>query len=94
MVDAHEVHAEASDRQLLIDAPGASAFRFRLHTSDVPVVNGVSVTASGMRMAFTGGIENVSLTQISIDTYEIRALPSSAEASGLSTVVRFHDATA
>jgi hypothetical protein len=93
MVDPHEVHAVASDHQLVIDVPGIAAdLRFRLQTTDRPVVTGTAVTASGMQMAFIEAIASVSLAHIGIDAYEIRAVPSNAGASGISTVIRFREA--
>jgi len=93
MVDAHEVHAVASDHQLEIDVPGtATGLRFRLQTTDRPVASGTAVTASGMRMEFTEAIASVSLAHVGIDGYEILAIPSPAGASGISTVLRFTEA--
>jgi hypothetical protein len=93
MVDPHEVHAVASDHHLVIEVPGAaSELRFLLYTTDRPVANGTAVTASGMRVGFAGEIASVSLANIGIDAYEIRAVPSNAGASGISTVVRFIEA--
>jgi len=93
MVDAHEVHAVASDHQLEIDVPGtATGLRFRLQTTDRPVATGTAVTASGTQMELTEAIASVSLAIVGIDGYEILAIPSPAGASGISTVLRFTEA--
>ncbi|MDQ1481695.1 MAG: hypothetical protein QOI44_2556 [Actinomycetota bacterium] len=78
MVDAHEVHAVASDHHLVIDVPaGASEFRFRLRSTEDPIVGEVAVTAAGMQVTFGADIATVTLSSIGTDAYEIGATPVS-----------------
>jgi hypothetical protein len=79
MVDAHEVHAVASDHRLALEVPeGAAGLRFRLIASAPPVVDGNSLTCAGMRVMFGAGIERVTREDIATDTYDIHALPGDA----------------
>jgi hypothetical protein len=76
LVDAHEVHAVASDHGLAITVPAdATELRFRSIASALPDVDGNSVNAAGMRVTFGADIERVTLEAAGADTYEIRAFP-------------------
>jgi hypothetical protein len=78
MVDAHEVHAVASDHHLVIDVPaGPSELRFRLSSTETPIVDETAVAAAGMRVTFGADIASVSLTRIGTDAYVIGATPAS-----------------
>jgi hypothetical protein len=89
MVDAHEVHAVASDHRLRIDVPaGVSELRFRLISNDAPNVEETAVTTAGMRVTFGADIARVALTGIGTDAYEIRATAATSIA-GIRADIRF-----
>jgi hypothetical protein len=89
MVDAHEVHAVASDHRLRIDVPaGVSELRLRLLSTDPPNVEETAVVAAGMRVTFGAEISRVVLTGIGTDAYEIRATPATSTA-GIRADIRF-----
>ena len=91
MVDAHEVHAVASDHQLVIDLPaGPSELRFRLSSTEPPIVEASAVTAAGMRVTFGAEISRVTFTSIGTDAYEIRATPATS-AGGIQADIRFRE---
>ena len=92
MVDAHEVHAVASDHHLVIDVPsGASELRFHLSSTEAPTVEATAVTAAGMRVTFGADIASVTLTSSGTDAYEIRATPVTST-RGIHADIRFRDA--
>jgi hypothetical protein len=82
MLDAREVRAVASDHRLVVEVPaGAVELRFRLIASSLPLVDGDSVTAAGMRVTFGAGIEGVTREEVGTDTYEIHAFAKDANAA-------------
>jgi hypothetical protein len=93
MIDAHEVHAVAADHRLSIEIPGRTDLRFRLFSTEDPVVSGTDVIAAGMRVGFTAGIASVSLTHLRADLYEIHATPAGAGV-GVTTMLGFSESSA
>lgn len=92
MIDAHEVHAVASDHRLVIEVPaGAPGVRFRLISTDTPTLESAAVIAAGMRMTFGAGIERVLLAGNGTDVYEIRATPATTTV-GIKVDIRFTEA--
>lgn len=93
LVDAHKLRAFASDHRLTIDVSRGSAdLRFRLYSTDVPIVGGTGVTAAGMHLTFGAGVASVSVTTVGDDLYELRATGAGA-ASEIHTDIRFTEAT-
>ena len=89
MIDPHEVRAVASDHLLEIEVPGpTSELRFRLFSTDEPVVAGTRVIAAGMGVTFGRDIVLVALAGIGADAYEIRAV-SKSTAAGINMDIRF-----
>lgn len=89
LVDAHEVHAVATDHSLAIVVPGgASELRFRLCCTDEPAVSGTVVTAAGMHVDFVRGIARVSVGKVGAELHEIRAV-SARGTDGISAELRF-----
>ena len=90
MIDAHEVHAVAADHRLTIEVPGRTDLRFRLFSTEDPVVSGTDVLAAGMRVEFTAGIASVSLTHVRDELYEIHATPTGS-GDGVTTALCFRE---
>jgi hypothetical protein len=89
LVDAHEVHATATDHRLAIVVPGgASELRFCLYCTDDPVVSGTVVSAAGMDVDFASGIARVSVAKVGDELHEVRAV-SARDAGGIAAELRF-----
>ena len=85
LVDAHVVHAVASDHRLTIDVSGE--LRFHLCSTDAPVVSGSGLAAVGMSVMFAPNVA-LSAVKLSDECWEIGAT-SARGGPGVSVELRF-----